>query len=242
MNIFCLDTSGPVLSAALQWDGGVVSLEVDAGGKHSGLLLSVMDNLLKTAGVKPIALDLAACMRGPGSWTGIRVGFAAVKGIAAAHGATAVSIPTLDCMALPFMDGEADGTRTVARKMVVPAIDSRRQQFYTAVYRGGERVTDYLDVQPDALVPMLRGGSEEVEIEEEILLTGPDADKLRGVLSGLLMEKHEKRLSVDPYFSRGQARNMLRFLAKGDRMKWDGELSVPLYIRKSDAEEKWQKL
>jgi hypothetical protein len=51
-----------------------------------------------------------------------------------------------------------------------------------------------------------------------------------------------KRLSVDPYFSRGQALNMLRFLARSDKMNWDGELSVPLYIRKSDAEEKGQKL
>ncbi|MDR0639725.1 MAG: tRNA (adenosine(37)-N6)-threonylcarbamoyltransferase complex dimerization subunit type 1 TsaB [Spirochaetaceae bacterium] len=232
MNIFCLDTFGAVLSAAVQCEGGVFSLEVDAGGKHSGLLLPVMDNLLKTAGVRPADIDVAACMRGPGSFTGIRVGFAAVKGIAAACGAKAVSIPTLDCMALPFMDDEVD--ETTNEKAVVPVIDSKRQQFYTAVYRGRERVTDYLDVRADALVSVLRGGN-----GEEILFTGPDAGNMRGALSGLLTGK---RLSADPYFSWGQARNMLRFLAKSDRIKWDGELSVPLYIRKSDAEEKWQKL
>jgi tRNA threonylcarbamoyladenosine biosynthesis protein TsaB len=229
MNIFCLDTSGPALSAALQWKEGVVSLEVEAGEKHSGLLLPVMDHLFRTAGVKPDDIDIAACMRGPGSFTGIRIGFAAVKGIAAACGAEAVSIPTLDCMALPFAASAADGA--VSGKVVVPAIDSRRQQFYTAVYRDGERVTDYLDVKPDALVSVLCGGS----VKEEVLLTGPNAENMRGGLSCLL---EGKRLSVDPYFSRGQARNMLRFFAKGDKLKWDGELSAPLYIRKSDAEEK----
>jgi tRNA threonylcarbamoyladenosine biosynthesis protein TsaB len=235
MTIFCLDTSGPVLSAALQWQEGVVSLEADAGGKHSGLLLPVMDNLLKTAGIRPADIDVAACMRGPGSFTGIRIGFAAVKGIAAARGAKAASIPTLDCMALPFMDDEAGGG--TGRKAVVPAIDSKRQQFYTAVYRGGKRVTDYLDVRPDALAPLLRGGGDKQDAE--ILLTGPDAAKLHGALSGLLKGNP---IAVDPYFSRGQARNMLRFLAKGDMMNWDGELAAPLYVRKSDAEEKWQKL
>jgi tRNA threonylcarbamoyladenosine biosynthesis protein TsaB len=236
MTIFCLDTSGPVLSAALQWQEGVVSLEVNAGGKHSGFLLPVMDNLFKTAGVRPADIDVAACMRGPGSFTGIRIGFAAVKGIAAACGAKAVSIPTLDCMALPFMDdwldnrmggrldGQADG------QVVVPAIDSRRKQFYTAVYRDGERVTNYFDGKPEALVPALAGSG-------TVLITGPDAVKLHGALSGLL---EGKRLSVDPYFSQGQARNMLYFLANDDTMKWDRELSIPFYIRKSDAEEKWQ--
>jgi tRNA threonylcarbamoyladenosine biosynthesis protein TsaB len=234
-----------VLSVALQWDGGVAALEMDAGGKHSGLLLPVMDNLLKTAGIRPADLDLAACMRGPGSFTGIRVGFAAVQGIAAACGAEAVSIPTLDCMALPFMDerlddqinSQPDGEAAVSPAVipaVIPAIDSKRQQFYTAVYRDGKRVTDYVDGKPDVLVPALSD-------DGAILLTGPDAVKLRGALSGLLTGKH---ITVDPYFSYGQARNMLRFLSRGtrgNRMKWDGELSVPLYIRKSDAEEKWQK-
>jgi tRNA threonylcarbamoyladenosine biosynthesis protein TsaB len=221
MNKLCLDTCGNVLSLALQFGGGVVSLELDAGGKHSGLLMPAVDNLLKIAGVGPSSIDVAVCMRGPGSFTGIRVGFAAVAGIAAASGVQAVSIPSLDCMALPFLDCG----------VVVPAIDSKRQQFYTAVYRNGERVTDYLDVKPEALVPMLCR-------DERVILTGPDADKLCGALSGLLPEKY---FTVNPYFSYGHARNMLLFLEKKSKMKeeWDGELSVPLYIRKTDAEEKW---
>jgi tRNA threonylcarbamoyladenosine biosynthesis protein TsaB len=224
MNIFCLDTSGNILSAALQFGAGTVSVEMDAGGKHSGLLLPIMDNLLKTAGIEPRELDVVACMRGPGSFTGIRIGFAAVQGIAAACGAKEVSVPTLDCMALPFED----------LPVVIPAIDSRRQQFYAAVYRNGERVTDYLDTKPEALIPVLRG-------DERILLTGPDADKMRGALSGLLPET---RFSVNPYFSYGQAKNMLLFFTKESRIKngWKGTLEAPLYIRKSDAEEKWQKV
>jgi tRNA threonylcarbamoyladenosine biosynthesis protein TsaB len=196
---------------------------MDAGAKHSGLLLPVMDNLLKTAGVEPAALDVVACMRGPGSFTGIRIGFAAVQGIAAACGVKAVSIPTLDCMALPFED----------LPVVVPAIDSRRGQFYTAVYRKGERVTDYLDVKPEALVPTLSH-------DENILLTGPDADKLLAALSDLLPEKH---ISINPYFSYGQAKAMLHFFSKKSRMKdgWTETLDVPFYIRRSDAEEKWHK-
>jgi tRNA threonylcarbamoyladenosine biosynthesis protein TsaB len=183
-----------------------------------------MDTLLKTAGVKPADLDVAACMRGPGSFTGIRIGFAAVKGIAAAGEAEAVSIPTLDCMALPFDD----------MPVVVPAIDSRRHQFYTAVYRRGVRVTDYLDVKPEALVPALSR-------DDHILLTGPDAAGLSQALSALLPEKH---ITVNPFFSYGQAKTMLLFFAKRSKIKneWDETLSVPLYIRKSDAEEKWQRL
>jgi tRNA threonylcarbamoyladenosine biosynthesis protein TsaB len=197
---------------------------MNAGGQHSGLLLPMMDNLLKMAGMEPLALDAAVCMRGPGSFTGIRIGFAAVQGIAAACGARAVSIPALDCMALPFED----------LPVVVPSIDSRRQQFYTAVYRDGERVTDYLDIKPDMLAPELRR-------DKSILLTGPDADKLHGMLSPLLPETH---ISVNPYFSCGQAKTMLHFFTKESRIKtgWDGALAAPLYIRKSDAEEKWKNI
>jgi tRNA threonylcarbamoyladenosine biosynthesis protein TsaB len=224
MNVLCLDTSANVLSVALQSEGGTVSLDVDAGGKHSGLLLPIMDTLLKTAGVKPADLDVAVCMRGPGSFTGIRIGFAAVKGIAMAGRAEAVSIPSLDCMAFPFDD----------MPVVVPAIDSRRYQFYTAVYRRGVRVTDYLDVKPEALVPALSR-------DERILLTGPDAAGLHHALTALLPENH---ITVNPFFSYGQAKTMLLFFAKKSTIKneWDGTLSAPLYIRKSDAEEKWQKL
>jgi tRNA threonylcarbamoyladenosine biosynthesis protein TsaB len=224
MNIICLDTSGSTLSAALQYDAGTVSLEMDAGGKNSGLLLPAMDNLLKTAGIAPSALNIAACMRGPGSFTGIRIGFAAVQGIAAASGAKAVSIPTLDCMALPFEN----------QPTVVPAIDSRRQQFYTAVYRNGERVTDYLDAKPETLVPVLRD-------DKNILLTGPDADKLHSALSVLLPENH---ISVNPYYAYGQAKAMLLFFTKKSKVKtgWTETLELPFYIRKSDAEEKWLKV
>jgi tRNA threonylcarbamoyladenosine biosynthesis protein TsaB len=223
MNILCLDTSTSILSIALQIDKGTFLLEADMGGKHSGLLQPALEGLCATAGVKGSDLDVAACMRGPGSFTGIRIGFAAVQGIAAGCGARAVSIPTLDCIALPFADAP----------VVLPAIDSKRRQFYTAVYRNGNRVTDYLDVKPDALVPLLAG-------DKHILFAGPDAAALCAALCGLLPEICG---TVSPCSSYGQAKNMLYFLQKKSTIytSWDGTLSVPLYIRKSDAEEKWQK-
>jgi tRNA threonylcarbamoyladenosine biosynthesis protein TsaB len=171
--------------------------------------------------LEPKALGLLACLRGPGSFTGVRLGFSVVKGISAANGAKTVSIPTLDCMASPFLEWPIT---------CIPSIDSRRNQYYAAIYKNGEIATDYFDVEVGYIAKKLFPG-------EKLLLTGPDADKLKREL-----EKADWKgdVFIDPNFRSGQSRNLLKKVEKKIRMNeiWDENLGMPIYVRKSDAEEK----
>jgi tRNA threonylcarbamoyl adenosine modification protein YeaZ len=99
MNILAIDCATEILSVALEIGNGeksIMSANIDAGHSHSERLLPVIEDLLKQANIAPADIDLFLCQRGPGSWTGLRIGFAAVKGLAFAFGKPYISIPSSD--------------------------------------------------------------------------------------------------------------------------------------------------
>jgi tRNA threonylcarbamoyladenosine biosynthesis protein TsaB len=227
MNILALDTATEILSLALAADKfprGVVStawdgwyMEADLGLRHSEFLMEMTDTLFKNAGMEPVDLDLVTCMGGPGSFTGLRIGFSTAKGIALALEIPFTAPPTLDCMALSCLHWP--GT-------VLPVIDAKKRRFFTALYRGGGRISPYLDgetAEISALIPK----------DGQILLTGPGAP----VLASLLEDLFPKRIYIDPGYRKGRARELLAIAKKRDIID-NKEVSPagPLYLRKSEAE------
>jgi tRNA threonylcarbamoyladenosine biosynthesis protein TsaB len=128
MRILALDTSDQVLSVALDTENGVFCAEIDAGTRHSELLMECIDGLFKTAGLAPRELDLVACMKGPGSFTGLRIGYATAKGLCMALGIRLAAVPTLDCLAYAL---------SIWPGIVIPAIDAKKGCFFSSFYRGG---------------------------------------------------------------------------------------------------------
>ena len=94
MNILALDTADQVFSAALESKSGVYYTEIDAHSRHSELLMDCVDWLCKNAGLGPGEIDLAACMKGPGSFTGLRIGFSSAKGICMALKIPMITVPS----------------------------------------------------------------------------------------------------------------------------------------------------
>ncbi|MCL2094192.1 MAG: tRNA (adenosine(37)-N6)-threonylcarbamoyltransferase complex dimerization subunit type 1 TsaB [Treponema sp.] len=221
MNILAIDTACQVFSAALISPQGCFYTEVDAPSRHSELLMECIDSLCAHASLDASAIDLVACMKGPGSFTGLRIGYAAAKGLALSLGIPLVVVPTLDCMAHPF---------SAIPALVLPLIDAKKSQFYGALYRGGERLIDYTDGAPDYFVNELdrhrRPG-------ENIILTGPGAH-----LFLLVQEKYSpgEGLSVDPFFNRGKALELSKLAEKNHEPNGQDANRGPLYLRKSDAE------
>lgn len=100
MLILSLDTSGKLASCALARDGAVLAQTVqDARLDHSRLLLPLCGRLLEEQGLKLSQIDLFAAVAGPGSFTGVRIGVAAVKGFCWALDKPCVGVSSLEAMA-----------------------------------------------------------------------------------------------------------------------------------------------
>lgn len=149
MNILTVDSSGNVCAAAVLKDERILSeYYVDNLKTHSETLEPMADACLTAAGLSLKDIDLFACAVGPGSFTGLRIGAGMIKAFAHASGKSAIGVNTLD--ALAFTVSGTDET-------VCPVIDARRGEVYTAVYRGGERVSEYRAMPLTDLLAELKG-------------------------------------------------------------------------------------
>jgi tRNA threonylcarbamoyladenosine biosynthesis protein TsaB len=201
--------------------------------------MEIVDVLFGKAGMDRGDLDAVACMKGPGSFTGLRIGFAAAKGIALALGIPLITAPTLDCMAasLPVWPG-----------IVLPAIDAKKNSFFAALYSGGLRLCPDMDAEAPVIAGAINreaGREEEGRAAAEgrpcpVILTGPGADLLAAPMETLLGREPERapEIRIDPLCRRGRAGELLK-LAKGTFLLNNGigdVFSGPEYIRPSDAE------
>lgn len=123
MNILALETSTEYCSVALWQDGVVVEHCELVGQKHSELLMAMLDDVLKQAGVKLTQLDGIAFGMGPGSFTGVRIACGAAQGLAFGANLPVAGICTLLALA------EASG-----QPRVIAALDARMGEIYHAAY------------------------------------------------------------------------------------------------------------
>jgi tRNA threonylcarbamoyladenosine biosynthesis protein TsaB len=222
MNILAIDCACDVLSVALAVGNKTFYAEIDAGVRHSELLMECADTLCRTAGISPGDLNLAACMKGPGSFTGLRIGYSAAKGIAVALGIPLRAVSTMDCLAYPF---------SIWPGVTLPAIDAKRGCFFAALYRNGKEIAGCMDAPPEVIAEKVAESS--LSEDEPVLLTGPGAELLLPRLSA-----HICGVSLDPDWRRGRARELLEIARSGIAGEINEIDCGPVYIRKSDAEEK----
>ncbi|MHC6201613.1 tRNA (adenosine(37)-N6)-threonylcarbamoyltransferase complex dimerization subunit type 1 TsaB [Breznakiellaceae bacterium SP9] len=226
MNILAIDTSCNTFSAALEANEQFWYIEAQAGQRHSELIIDLSDCLCSYAGIKAAALDAVACMKGPGSFTGLRIGFSCAKGIALAQGCRFIPISTLDCMADSFSFWPG---------IVVPLIFAKKERFYTALFQGGKQVSPPADANIAAIIRALK----QTDTGKGILLTGHDAQTALPLLK-----------EADPqclWFASGEqkkgfASELLKLAKRFSIINGEKEIqneaifSCPQYLRESDAE------
>lgn len=140
MLILAIDTSANTATCALARDGSLLALyTVNGLLTHSETMLPMIENMLEKSAVKISDVDAFAVSEGPGSFTGVRIGVSLIKGLAYGTGKPCVGVSTLAALA-KNLDGFAG--------YVVPVMDARRNQVYTAVFKDGQRLTE------DMLVPL----------------------------------------------------------------------------------------
>lgn len=222
MKILALDSTAQVATVALCEDGHLLAeYTVNNGNTHSQTLLPMVEDVLKSFELTPAEIDLFAVSAGPGSFTGVRIGAATVKGLAFGLDKPCIGVSTLEALA---------NNLGVCRGIVCPVMNARRKQVYTAIFRSdGETLERLLPDSAIAIAELdsilatyrdepiyLVGDGYDVTFENLTVPTCPTPERLR----------HQSAYSV--------AQVAKKLYDAGVRTT-DGEL-IPTYLRLSQAE------
>ncbi len=129
MNFLAIDTSGKRLVAAAARGERAEIVRFESEFRHSVLLAEAMEEALGRVGLRPAACDFFACVTGPGSFTGIRIGVSTVKGLCFALDKPALGVTSLDCLA--YAEEERDK---------VAVIDAGHGNVYAKGYGAGREL------------------------------------------------------------------------------------------------------
>ncbi len=178
--ILCLETATNICSVALCHGDSLLALrEGDGQNVHSERITTFINEVMKESGIDYDALDAVAVSKGPGSYTGLRIGVSTAKGVCYASGKPLLAVDTLHAMAY--------GARQVLQRnslntddIFIPMIDARRMEVYCAVFGCGlDRITD-----TEAKIIDSNSFSELYE-RHRLWLLGDGADKCTGVFSDI---------------------------------------------------------
>lgn len=223
MVILAADTSTSINTVCLARSGHILAETVVLSGrKHSERLLETVDWLLAEAGLTLMQVETLAVSVGPGSFTGLRVGIATWKGLALAQGLPLVGVPTLDAMTRLGVFRDAT---------VCPLLDARMHEVFGAVYsyRNGVRTK----LTPDRVCSI-----------DDFLSAVPEAPVFLGDGATLYADAIRRRFP-EAFFApehcavpRASAVAAEALQQLQDGASTDAGAVVPIYLRKSQPEEK----
>ena len=180
--ILCIETGTDICSVGLARDGELISLrESDQGRDHAKRLGVFVDELLRETGVMPDELDAVAVGKGPGSYTGLRIGVSFAKGLCYGLQIPLVAVCSLDALAEVAIEDYEAGILDVEawdEATLCPMVDARRMEVYTCLYNAkgepqGEVSAEIIDGESFA----------DVRREGQLVIFGNGAAKCREVLS-----------------------------------------------------------
>lgn len=216
MRVLALDTTGDPVSCALANSRELIGeLYLHVKQKHSVTLMPAIDDLLQLANVDVEELDALGVVRGPGSFTGVRIGVATASGLGFGLGIPIWSVSTLDALIAGTHDDAA----------VCALLDARRNEVYVKAVDGQEVLI------PESAQP-LAAVLEEVAGAPHILFTGDGAIRYRHEIR----EAMPRARFMPDELSRCRAGFVFSAIARGMADKVTFETLKPVYIRPSQAE------
>ncbi len=215
MRVLGIETSSPVTSVALWRDGAPVAGETSPGRRdHVEFLVPAIRRLVGDDGLG--ILDAIAVGIGPGLFTSMRVGIATAKSLAVTLEVPVVGVCSLDALARGVR-GEPD--------WVCACVDARRGEVFAALYEGGSRVEGPAAQDPGALAATLRARSRQGTIVGDGPAAHPAAFDGFALQDGVPAADGVIALAL-PRLASGEVDDALRL--------------EPMYVRRSDAEIKWE--
>ncbi len=225
LKILAVESSAVSASAAVCDNGRIISENyINAGLTHSQTLMPMIKNCMDTAGVDLSDIDLVAVAHGPGSFTGIRIGIAAVKGIAFG-GKECCGVSTLEAMAYNLK-----GTDCVA----LCAMDARCSQVYMAMF---DCADDVVRLCEDKAVMIAEIPEMIKNLKKDVIILGDGAELCYNYLKTVC-----DNVRLAPMLSRYQRASGVAFAAEcgaGERVTADK--LTPVYLRVPQAERELKK-
>ena len=224
MKILAIDSTAGVASVAVcEGERLLGSFNVNNGLTQSELLLPMVEALLRTLKLSFSDIELLAATVGPGSFTGVRIGAALIKGLAFGRDIPCVGVSTLEALA----ENLAPLTGVYA-----PAMDARRAQVYNALFRyeGGElkRLTE------DRAIAASELAAELAELSEPVYISGDGYGVLRAAMAAAGLTPSEAPPELIPSSAYSVARVAKR---KYDAGEYTTDLALsPTYLRLPQAE------
>ena len=143
-NILLIETSTALCSVALAQDGVVTSYRESSAPKaHASLTAVFIQEMLAERGLTLADCDAVCVSKGPGSYTGLRVGVSTAKGLCFGSGKPLLAVGTLDTLvaqANSVISSEVEKSKPF--RYIIPMIDARRMEVYTAVFENGAQITE----------------------------------------------------------------------------------------------------
>lgn len=229
MKILSLDSATECATVALLEDFKVLGeINFNYKKQHSTLLMSMIDELLKASSMEVNDLDGFVVSKGPGSFTGLRIGMATIKGLSLGLNKPYISISSLDALAYNVYGTEG---------ILCPIMDALRNNVYTCIYEyiNGELspITDYMALSINELSDILK------TYDKTIYFVG----------DGTKIHKEYLKSELSNCYFAPQHLNFVRASALGEigmkkllaGMRDDANNSAPIYLRKSQAEREYDR-
>lgn len=230
MKILGLDTSAKTSSVGICEDDKIVDeLFLDKGLTHSETILPMIDEILTRNKLSLDDIDALAVNNGPGSFTGIRIGVAVVKGLAFEKDIPCYEVSTLDSIAFNCKDKNG---------LVVAVMDARRNQVYNANYIVSDGKAEKIIKDRSILIKDLY--LEISEYDGDVFVIGDGQDKVKEFFE----ENHmtQDNFKFPDYYDNLQKGINTSLIAYGDfENSKSGEEILPSYLKLSQAEQELRK-
>lgn len=221
MLILALDSTATVASVALCEDERLLGeYTLQNGNTHSETLLPMIESLLGFHDLTANDVDLFAASAGPGSFTGVRIGAATLKGLAFDTQKPCIGVSTLEALAYNL---------NIVNGLVCPVMNARRKQVYTALFRyqngQAERLLSDSAIAITELDEILK------QYDEPVYLTGDGYAITEALLTHTIIPTPERLRNQSAY----SVAQIARKLYTAGAVTTDSEM-VPTYLRPSQAE------
>lgn len=223
MIVLSIDSSSKVATVAILKDDVLLGEYIlNDKREHSVILMPLIENLLKECNLTIDDIDGYVVSKGPGSFTGLRIGMATVKGMSFGNNKPYISISSLDALAYNLISFNG---------IICPIMDALRENVYTALYKNNndslEKIMDYTALDIDELVNLLK------DKNEEVIFVGDGLYKHKKYICDNFPKAHFAPVHLNIIRASSLGELGLNLLKNGF---CDDSNSAPIYLKKPQAE------